>query len=175
LDATPTPIPIGSWVDDLPGNSGLEALALLPRDTLLAFSENTHDANDDIIGALEAYPMQVGHGGFGPVTLRASGPYAVTSAAPDGDGGVFILERRFSFLGGLGMQVRHVPANEIRAGARLEGVVIARLAAGDSNIDNMEGVAVRRGADGKTYLYVLSDDNFSALQKTVLMMFELAQ
>jgi hypothetical protein len=172
LDAKPTPVPVGSWVDSLPDNQGLEAIALLPRDTLLAVSETTRNNRDDIVGALEAVPAQVGHGGFGPISVAADEPYAVTSAAPDGDGGVFILERRFSFLGGFGAVIRHVPAPEIRPGARLEGTVIADLSS--ANIDNMEGIAARR-ADGKTFLYVVSDDNFRGWQRTLLLMFEVVQ
>jgi hypothetical protein len=44
------------------------------------------------------------------------------------------------------------------------------------DIDNMEGLALRRGADGKTFLYMISDDNYNhAFQRTLLLMFELAQ
>lgn len=175
LAAKPMPVAMGSWIDDLPSNGGLEAIALVQHDTLLAFAESERDDKDDIIGALEAYPMQVGHGGFGPLTARIPEPYAITSAAADGDGGVFILERRFSFLGGLGMQVRHVPRTEIRPGARLVGTVLVTLGLGDANVDNMEGIAVRRDAQGRTFIYLVSDDNFSPLQRTVLLMFELAQ
>jgi hypothetical protein len=172
LDATPTSVPIGSWVDSLPNNQGIEAIAVLPRDTLLAVSETTRDSRDDIVGALEAVPAQVGHGGFGPISIAVEEPYAVTSAAPDGDGGVFILERRFSFLSGFGAVIRHIPASEIRPRARLEGKVVADLS--DANIDNMEGIAVRR--DGaKTFLYVVSDDNFRGWQRTLLLMFEVVQ
>ena len=43
------------------------------------------------------------------------------------------------------------------------------------NIDNMEGVALRREKDGKTLLYMISDDNYNlVLQRTVLLMFEVA-
>jgi hypothetical protein len=175
LDAKPSPVPVGSWVGSLPGNQGLEAIALLPRDTLLAFSEHTLDGKDNIVGALEAHPMQVAHGGFGSVSVRASEPFSVTGMAPDGYGGVFLLERRFSLLSGFGMQIRHIAAAGIRPGARLDGPVLASLASASSAIDNMEGIAMRRGADGKTYVYVLSDDNFSPFQNTVLLMFEVAQ
>jgi hypothetical protein len=38
----------------------------------------------------------------------------------------------------------------------------------------MEGVSARRGPNGETLVYVVSDDNFNApLQRTLLMMFEL--
>jgi hypothetical protein len=172
LDAKPTPVPIGSWVDALPSNQGMEAIALLPHNRLLAVSETTRDGGDDILGALEAYPMQVGHGGFGPIGVATDGPYAVTSAAADPDGGVFILARRFSFFSGFGAVIRHVPTGDIKPRARLEGTVVADLS--DANIDNMEGIAVR-AAGGKTFLYIVSDNNFRGFQRTLLLMFEVVQ
>jgi hypothetical protein len=173
LDAAPTRVPIGSWVDALPSNQGVEAIALLPNDTLLAVSETTRDTNEDIVGALEAVPAQAGHGGFGPVSIAVPHAFAVTSAAPDGDGGVFILERRFSFFRGFGAEIRHVPAAGIKPRVRLEGTLLANLS--DANIDNMEGIAARRNAQGKTFLYVVSDNNFNGLQRTLLLMFEVVQ
>ena len=41
------------------------------------------------------------------------------------------------------------------------------------NIDNMEGLAVHRAANGDTVLTLLSDDNFNPLQRTLLMQFTL--
>jgi len=175
LSAEPEPVPMGSWIQGLLSNEGLEGIALLPHDTLLALSEHTLDDDGNIMAGLEPYPATVAHGGYGQLSVRPHGSFSVTSAAPDGDGGVFILERRFSLLGGLGMELRHVAPAELRPGAVIEGIVIANLAAGDANIDNMEGLAVRHGAHGETYLYVISDDNYNALQRTVLLMFELSQ
>ncbi len=40
------------------------------------------------------------------------------------------------------------------------------------NVDNFEGLAVRNEG-GRTFLYIVSDDNFSADQRTLLMKFEL--
>jgi hypothetical protein len=41
------------------------------------------------------------------------------------------------------------------------------------NIDNMEAIAAHRSAAGETILTLMSDDNFSALQRTLLMQFAL--
>ncbi len=100
-------------------------------------------------------------------------PFSVTSAANAPDGGLFLLERRYSLLGGVGMELRHVAASEVHEGARLDGDVLANLSFQDANIDNMEGIAVRRGPKGETLLYMISDNNFSPLQRTLLLMFEL--
>ena len=42
-------------------------------------------------------------------------------------------------------------------------------------IDNMEGLSVHRGAGGETVLTLVSDDNFSLLQRTLLLQFTLAE
>jgi hypothetical protein len=42
-----------------------------------------------------------------------------------------------------------------------------------SQIDNMEGIDVHRTARGETVLTLVSDDNFSSIQRTVLLQFTL--
>jgi hypothetical protein len=41
------------------------------------------------------------------------------------------------------------------------------------NIDNMEAVAVHRRVSGETVVTIMSDDNFSGLQRTLIMQFAL--
>ena len=110
-------------------------------------------------GLLLASPDK-GFGGWSDIAVSA-------------DGGIFLLERRFSLAGGVGMEIRHIAAAELHEGARLEGEVLANLSFQDTNIDNMEGIAVRRGKNGETFLYLIADNNYSPLQRTVLLMFEL--
>ena len=175
LDARPTNVPIGDWVKRLHGNQQLEAITLLKSDTLLAFAETKVNPGDDILGAFEAYPGTPGRPATHMLSVRPHDPFAITSAAADGKGGTYLLERRFTILGGVGMEVRHVDAPELHPGARIEGKVIANLSAQDSTIDNMEGLAVRKGENGETLLYMISDDNYSPLQRTLLLMFEVAE
>jgi hypothetical protein len=171
FSAQPTRISIGDWVKPLRENAQLEALTLIKPDTLLVFAESRL-GTDNIRAAFEAYP------GNGQAQTRALSvvprdPFSVTGSANAPDGGIFLLERRYSLIGGVGMELRHVPANQLHEGARLEGEVLANLSFMDANIDNMEGVAVRRGPNSETLLYLVSDDNFSPLQRTLLLMFEL--
>jgi hypothetical protein len=71
--------------------------------------------------------------------------------------------------------VREIDRASVKASARLEGKEIAEFTMRE-NIDNMEGLSLRRTADGKTLLYMISDDNYNhGMQRTVLLMFELAQ
>ena len=172
LEAKPTNVPIGRWVGALHDNQQLEAITLWKPDTLLAFAETKVNEGDDLLGAMEAYPGN----GTTPATHMLSvvphDPFAITSVANAPDGGLYMLERRFSFLGGLGMEIRHIAPGEIHEGARLNGEVLAELSFQDANIDNMEGIAVRRGPKGETFLYIISDDNYSSVQRTLLLMFE---
>jgi hypothetical protein len=70
------------------------------------------------------------------------------------------------------MRLRRVAASEIKPGAVIQGEVL--LEATDAlNIDNMEAVAVQRRVSGETVITIMSDDNFSGLQRTLIMQFAL--
>ncbi len=59
-------------------------------------------------------------------------------------------------------------------GARLDGTAIAVLHP-PLAVDNLEGVAARRGAAGETLLYLVCDDTFRATQRSQLLMFPLRE
>ena len=56
----------------------------------------------------------------------------------------------------------------------VEGSVLFE-AGNNFEIDNMEGLAVHRNAAGETILTLVSDDNFSLLQRTILLRFALIE
>jgi len=172
LDARPTEVPLGKWAQVLQRNRQIEAITLFHPDTLLAFAEERLGFDDDLLAAMEAYPNPTGRPMTRMLSVVPHGDFDITSAANAPDGGIYLLERRFSLLGGVGMEIRHIPPSEIHEGARLNGEVLATLSFQDANIDNMEGLAVRRGPNGETFLYVISDDNYWRLQRTLLLMFE---
>ena len=68
------------------------------------------------------------------------------------------------------MRIRRVPLSTVRPGALIEGRELIFADMG-SQIDNMEGLAVHRTPAGETVLTLISDDNFSAIQRTVLLQF----
>lgn len=170
----PEPVVMGAWIEDLNRNQGMEAITLLPGNRLLALSEHSLDASGDIIAGLEPYPATAQAEATGPLTVVPRETFYVTSVArmPD-DKGIYLLERRYSPLAGMGTEIRHIPLADIHPRARLEGVTLASLSSNVANIDNMEGMAVRRGPKGETFIYLISDDNYSILQRTLLLMFEL--
>jgi hypothetical protein len=72
------------------------------------------------------------------------------------------------------MRIRRIAAKELKPGATVTGEVL--LEANDAlNIDNMEAIAAHRSRTGETILTLMSDDNFSPLQRTLLMQFALPE
>ncbi len=152
-----------------PPNGGAEAITRLRGNELLILSEG-----------LEARPgIAAGWIGSGrewrAVGLRRSGIYLpVGLATRDDDGAVFLLERRFTTLGGIGTRISVIDPRDIGPGKIFEGKKLGQLIP-PLIADNFEGISVRRDRHGKTLIYILSDDNFNDLQRTFLLMFALAE
>ena len=105
------------------------------------------------------------------MTYRRSGRFKVTGAATLADGSVLMGERSFTLPASIAARLVHVSADALRGKAEIIGREIATLRS-PLNIDNMEGIAARQDDAGHTFIYLLSDDNFSFLQRTLLLMFE---
>jgi hypothetical protein len=97
--------------------------------------------------------------------------YEPTDAAELPDGRVVLLNRRFQLLSGFTAVMTIIDPAAIRAGGLLKAQEVARFS-GDVLHDNYEGIAVvRDGAD--TMLWIVSDDNQSMFQQTLLLQFRL--
>jgi hypothetical protein len=163
-------LPLPAEAKRMSANRGIEALAPIRvgrlAGTTVAFSERLLDKNGDLRGWLIGGPAP------GPIVVKRIGSFDITDASPLPDGGIVLLERSFSYGEGVKMRIRRIGAKELRPGAPIMGEIL--LEANDSlNIDNMEGIAVHRSAAGETILTIVSDDNFSPLQRTLLMQFAL--
>jgi hypothetical protein len=162
----PTPPAMQDW----PDNNGPEALAVLPA------THPTHPGRPIVIGerpfgrdgASEAFVL--GDGGFSLEVVRRDS-FDITDAdfLPSGD--MILLERWFHPLRGVAMRLRRVRLADIRAGARLDGEIVLEAHGRDFHVDNMEALAIHRGPDGATVLTLVSDDNFSAMQRTLFLQF----
>jgi hypothetical protein len=170
LEAKPSVVPTPAELKRAPDNGGLEGIALLADGRLLALSEAFHDDRGDIRGWL----LKPGSDPA-TLTLKRRLPFDLTDVRQLENGDVLTLERRFSRAGGVGFQMRRIPVDKVVADGVLDGEVVAD-AGMNFIIDNMEGLSVRKGVDGETLVYVVSDDNFNApLQQTLIMMFELKE
>ncbi len=165
------PIAVPPLVARLPHNMGLEALAFVPRGaplggTLIALSERGLDAAGNLLAFLIEGPSP------GVFTVRRRNDFDISDAALLPPGELLLLERKFSWFDGVGIRIRRIALSSIAPGAVVDGPSIfdADLA---QEIDNMEGLDVHRSGDGDTILTMISDDNFSLLQRTLLLQFKL--
>jgi hypothetical protein len=133
--------------------------------TLIAISERGLDASGNIVGFL------IG-GTAGTISVRRTDEFDVSDCALAPGNKLLVLERRFSRMRGIAVRIRSVRLADIKPGALVDGpeLIFADMA---HQIDNMEGLSVHRDASGATVLTLISDDNFSPLQRTLLLQFTL--
>ena len=165
--AVPEPLPEPEEMSDLPFNNGVEALTLLADGSLLALSEGKR-GRDVVVGWISDRK------GWSVLTYRAADGFRVTGAATHPGGDVLVLERLYKLRGENAIRLKRIAAATIKAGARLDGETIAELRP-PLTMDNFEGIEARRGPRDEVLVYLISDDNFSAEQRTLLMMFELLE
>ena len=164
-NSRPTPYRGGPAFGTLENNGGLEGLTDLADGRFLAFAEAPRSDN-----TFDGWLMDA-EGGTQSLALLAQNPYRVTDLATLPNGDVVSLERRFSPIGGVGARLRHIALDRINPSALADGNIIAELGSGYT-VDNMEGLAVREH-EGRTEIFIISDDNQNPLQRTILMAFEL--
>jgi len=170
VNARARPISVPLEVKRLPRNRGLEALGVVPigplKGALVAIAERSGEESEPTLGVIL--------GGAQPGLFRVArhDGYDITDLAflPSGD--MLLLERWYQPMRGVGMRIRRIAGRDLRAGAILDGPYLVEVDLG-YEIDNMEGLAVHL-EQGRTVLTLISDDNFSVLQRTVLLEFELA-
>ena len=89
-------------------------------------------------------------------------------------GELLILERKFSWISGLDIRIRRIALGSVAPGAVIDGPSIFEADLGQE-IDNMEGIDAHVTPDGKTVLTMVSDDNFSPIQRNLILQFTLAE
>jgi hypothetical protein len=175
---TPQLVAVPRELDEFNGNAAIEGLAALADGKLLVLTEGLDNERAGKPGWVLS-PAGAGETGNAAGERAArfefirAPRFRPTGAARLPDGDILVLERRYTLIGGVAALLTRVPRERIGTAARLEGEEIARLVP-PVTVDNMEGIAVRRDAAGHTLIYLISDDNFSILQRTLLLMFELA-
>lgn len=161
---------------DWPENGGAESMARLRDGRFIVLSESKRPpgrTGDDRTREGLSFAGD-------PTDPRSAARRFVYRAAPGHrpvdvtelpDGRLLVLERRFQLPFRWTARLALVPRGAARPGRMVEGRTIARLGA-PLIADNFEGVAaVREG--GATMLWLVSDDNQSRLQRTLLLKFRL--
>jgi hypothetical protein len=164
------PIPVPESFKSLPGNKGIEGLAVLPKSHPLAGALVViTEAALDAAGNNQAFLL--GGPKAGAFSIKRTDDFDVTDCAALPGGDLLILERRFSLLRSA-VRIRRIAAADIKPEASIDPPIIF-YADFSQQIDNFEGLGVHRTASGETVLTLVSDDNFSPLQRTLLMQFTL--
>lgn len=164
----PVAFPIPEGLEEAPPNGGLEALVHVGRGFLVAIAERMTAGG----GALAAW---VGRGGvWEPFGYVRKPGFRVTAAGLMPAGDLLVIEHRYSAASGSVARFVRVPRNAIAPRRRVEGRELAELAP-PLTTENFEAVAIRRGAAREALIYVMSDDNFNPLQRTLLLMFAVTE
>jgi hypothetical protein len=150
-------------LDGAPYNAGLETLAVLADGTWFALTEDMPAA-----GPRRAVRGWVGRpDSWRPLAYPIEEPWCPVDATALPDGGVLVLERQFTLLGGFAGRIRRLaPGTWDRP---------EPFAALDPPLpqDNWEGISLVV-AGSETLLAVVSDDNGRSWQRTLLLLFKVA-
>ncbi|OKO74451.1 twin-arginine translocation pathway signal [Bradyrhizobium sp. NAS80.1] len=166
-------LPVPPAVRKLPYNKGLEALVFVPKGrplagTLIAFSERGLDAEGNLVAFLIGGPSP------GQFSVRRTDKFDISDAVLLPSGELLILERKFSWFTGVNIRIRSIPLKSIAPNALVDGPELFSADLGHE-IDNMEGIDSHVTPEGETVLTLVSDDNFSLLQRTLLLQFTLVE
>ena len=175
-EAQRAPHAMAGW----PDNGGPESLARLPDGRFVTISETRHvprtgwHGRESVrIGSRDALlfpgdPIATAPRHFAYLPYGRFDP-ADATALPDGD--LLVLDRAFRLPYRFSNRLSLVPAAALRPGAVVRGQWLATLEAPLIH-DNFEGVATTV-EQGRTIVWLVSDDNQSILQRTLLLKFRL--
>jgi hypothetical protein len=166
-------VPMPPAVKKLPFNKGLEALVFVPKGfalagTLIAISERGLDSKGNLIAFLVGGPTP------GQFSVRRTNDFDVSDAVLLPSGDLLVLERKFSWSTGIGIRIRRIALKSVAPDAVVDGPSIFDADLGHE-IDNMEGIDAHVTPEGDTVLTMVSDDNFSIIQRTLLLQFTLRE
>ena len=166
--AVPTLLPLPDEVAHLIADKGLETLAIAPTASPLGgatvlVSEGALDSAGNNRAWILDGPLQ------GAFAVKRHGRPDATDGVFLANGDLILLERSFSLANAFGVRIRHIKGADIKPGATVDGDVLME-ADMRFQIDNMEGLAAKELPD-ETDFYIISDDNHSILERTLLLKF----
>jgi len=166
-DGVPIPVKSPPGLAEAPFNGGIESLVALPKGKLFALTEYWIQSELDTgwIGGPDDWQ---------PLGYRFERALRPSDACLLPGGDVVVLERAYNPDRGIvGVRLRQISKDALKPGASLGGRLIADILP-PVTMDNFEGIDCRKGRHGTPVFYLISDDNFSAEQRTLLLMFALA-
>lgn len=146
------------------GNASLEALAVMPDGTLLTLPERSGSV-------IQPFPVWRFRDGVWdqPFDIPRTGDWLAVGADIGPDGRFYLLERDFMGLLGFRSRVRRFDLTE--TGLTNEQTLLTTR---PLQFDNLEGIAVWQDDQG-IRLTMVSDDNFSRLQRTEFVEYRITE
>ncbi|OYW23241.1 MULTISPECIES: esterase-like activity of phytase family protein [unclassified Sphingomonas] len=158
-----------------PVNGGAEAMVRLRDGSFIVLSEDGDwpgTKGRAVIGIrFDGDPTRASRRGF-RFGYRPPVGYKPTGIAELPDGRLLVLNRRFRVTSGFRVVLTLIDPRAIAPGKIVAGRVLARFAP-PALSDNYEGIAVVRESTGRTAIWIVSDDNQSSLQQSLLLNFRL--
>ena len=165
--AAPQPFPAPPGADRLRANAGAEALARVDRALWAGIEDPIVDGQPNTVwrydlDQLDTPPRSA--------NLTLTPGFGLTGLAADRAGGLVVIERFWARDVGNRIRIGQAPGAQLgQSGAALAPRLIAAFEP-NMTVDNFEAVALAQ-VDGERRLYLLSDDNFNAAQRTLLLSF----
>jgi hypothetical protein len=166
FESTPVSVQIPSAVAQAPSNGGIEALTTLADGRLLIIAEELENPD----GSVKAWVLDDGQ--FTELSYLPAKGFRVTDCAALNNGDVLVLERRYVPFGILSTRLTRIKAGSLRPGAKLAGKELLKLEQ-PLAVENFEGIAIQQTSNG-TMIFIVSDDNYSHFQQTLLLQFLLS-
>lgn len=187
-DQTPSPVQLPASTAQLEENGGIEAMTRLKDGRLLLIAEKAAVGQEELAAPLPAWlgeprtgESRTGESRTGDpsapaewhsLTLERTGEFHPTSAAHLPSGDVLLLERSWNERDGVRARLSILRFDDLAPGAHITPAELWRFE-DPQTIDNFEAIYVSGGADEPLFLYLLTDDNFSESQRTLLFQLEI--
>ena len=155
---------------DWPRTTGPETLLTLRDGTMMVLAERGRSGRVRPLLLFHGDPVDP-HTAITQLGFLPPQGYSPTDAAQLPDGRILILTRKFSIFSLFTARLVIVDPARFAAGAVVAGQDVARL---ESPVvtDNYEGVSVTQ-EQGRTIVWIVSDDNYMGWQRTLLLKFAL--
>jgi len=166
------PISVPADFKTLAYNKSLECVAAPQQGPVAGELIAVSEQSLDVAGNLRSFVL--GTNRVTRFSVRRTDEFDVSDCTILPPDDLLLLERRLSLVRGIAIRIRRVPLSSLKEGAVVDGrtMVEADLA---YQIDNMEGISIHRTAGGETIITIVSDDNFSVLQRNLLLQFAVVE
>lgn len=153
-----------------PKNKGAESLIRLKNGQFIIIAESVDDGTHPAL-LFSGDPVEP-DSNITQFRFRPPAGYRVTDGVQLPDGRIALVNRSIGFPRGFSAKISLLNPSDISTSAVAAGTVIASLAS-PLLVDNLEGIAVTTEGP-QIYLWLVSDNNFSIYQRTILMKFRLS-